>query len=156
MLKIMSNESFKISKTTVEKGFHLMRFQYKPPQRTTNLTEQQKSNWFNFCKIIRVWRFYNECNLPAISLMVYGAVEFEYTSGLVFDEGSIECIINRWNITESEMIDFLDDKYEKGEWLFSQDGARYHTSYTTKDWLETQGIYKWPANSPDLTPIEKF
>lgn len=84
------------------------------------------------------------------------AVELEYTSGHVFDEGSIECIINRGNITESEMIDFLDDKYEKGEWLFSQDGARYHTSYTTKDWLETQGIYKWPANSPDLTPIEKF
>ena len=38
MSKAMSNESFKIFKTTVAKGCHMMRYQYKPPQRTINLT----------------------------------------------------------------------------------------------------------------------
>lgn len=40
-----------------------------------------------------------------------------------------------------------------------QDGASVHTARTTKRWLQNKGIRmfnggEWPANSPDMNPIE--
>lgn len=42
-------------------------------------------------------------------------------------------------------------------WIFQQDGARCHTSRSTRDWLLNKDIDTldpWPANSPDLNIIE--
>ena len=41
---------------------------------------------------------------------------------------------------------------------FQQDGAKCHTATTTLLWLESQNIttFEWPANSPDLSPIEQI
>lgn len=41
--------------------------------------------------------------------------------------------------------------------FFQQDGATCHTSESTYNWMDEKGmtyLYKWPANSPDLNPIE--
>jgi transposase InsO family protein len=40
---------------------------------------------------------------------------------------------------------------------FQQDGARSHTARRTRSWLETNGIrtINHPANSPDVSPIER-
>jgi hypothetical protein len=41
--------------------------------------------------------------------------------------------------------------------IFQQDGATFHTSTTSKNWLDNQGIKyisDWPPCSPDLNPIE--
>ena len=43
--------------------------------------------------------------------------------------------------------------------IFQQDGARCHTASTTKRWFESMNIRLlegWPANSPDLSPIEQI
>ncbi|KAG1136082.1 hypothetical protein G6F37_013177 [Rhizopus arrhizus] len=43
------------------------------------------------------------------------------------------------------------------EVIFQQDGDTKHTSKLTKKWLADNGInyiQDWPANSPDLNPIE--
>ena len=40
--------------------------------------------------------------------------------------------------------------------IFQQDNNPKHTSRRAQEWLESQGInvFDWPAQSPDLNPIE--
>ena len=43
--------------------------------------------------------------------------------------------------------------------IFQQDGAPCHRAASTRRWFETQPVTlleKWPANSPDLSPIEQI
>lgn len=43
--------------------------------------------------------------------------------------------------------------------VFMQDGARAHTANITKEWLSENNVTvldDWPANSPDLNPIEEL
>ena len=45
--------------------------------------------------------------------------------------------------------------YEPGL-IFQQDNTRIYTAKLTHEWFETHRVYVegWPANSPDLNPIE--
>ena len=43
--------------------------------------------------------------------------------------------------------------------IFQQDGARCHPASSTRRWLESMNVRLldgWPANSPDLSPIEQI
>ena len=113
-----------------------------------------------------VWRRYGERNETAMSrrekfpksIMIYGAIGIDYKSTLVIVESSIDSDQYMSNILNSGMIDELDSNRGKGMWIFQQDGARCHTSRKTVKWLSSKCRYikRWPANSPDLNPIENF
>jgi DDE superfamily endonuclease len=52
----------------------------------------------------------------------------------------------------------FNKKLKNKRTIFMQDGARPHTSIATKNWLarnKVNHIDDWPANSPDLNPIEQ-
>lgn len=192
---ISRKKEINISKTTISRGCNLLRYHYKPPQRTINLTEIQKLNRVNFSKIMLsksfngevdlhsivfsdesrfilgddkqwVWRSYGEKNGTAVrktdkfppSLMIYGAIGKGYKSHLVFCETTIDSYCYRRNIEESGMIEHLDSERGRGKYIFMQDGARCHFAKDTINWLKNKCrfISKWPANSPDLNPIENF
>jgi hypothetical protein len=60
------------------------------------------------------------------------------------------------------VIEKMNDIHGPGGWVFQDDGASPHRARFTKGWLDercrnlTSGELPWPANSPDLNPIEQM
>ncbi len=54
------------------------------------------------------------------------------------------------------MLPSSDKLYGDADFIFQQDLAPAHTAKCTKSWFIDHGVtvLDWPANSPDLNPIE--
>lgn len=88
----------------------------------------------------------------SVSIMVYGAIGIGYKSKLVFCSNGVDALEYRNILEKSDMFKNL----EAGKYIFMQDGAPAHTSNITIPFLQKHCsfIKCWPANSPDLNPIE--
>ncbi len=54
------------------------------------------------------------------------------------------------------MLPSADKLYRDADLIFQQDMAPANTAKGTKSWFNDHGVtvHDWPANSPDLNPIE--
>ena len=59
-------------------------------------------------------------------------------------------------LQEAQLVEKLDEKFGQCGYSFMQDGATCHTSEKAMEWLRPKMkiVEGWPANSPDLNPIE--
>ncbi len=56
------------------------------------------------------------------------------------------------------MLPSIDQLFKDADFIFQQDLAPVHTAKSTKSWLNDHGVgvLDWPANTPDLIPIENL
>ncbi len=59
---------------------------------------------------------------------------------------------------EHFMLPSADQLFKDADLIFQQDLAPAHTAKSTKSWLNDHGVaaLDWPANSPDLNPIDNL
>ena len=89
-------------------------------------------------------------------LMVWGAVARGYRTPLISCSNHMDAREYVNVLQQSEMITKMRE-LRGDDWAFMQDGAPCHTSALTFSFLQREKVTLvpgWPANSPDLNPIE--
>lgn len=90
------------------------------------------------------------------SVMVWGSFSWGGKSSL--------CFVNH-RLNSARYIEILEDyllpsseRIAGRDFIFQQDNAPCHSSKLTNTWLKQQKlkVFKWPAYSPDLNPIENL
>ncbi len=78
----------------------------------------------------------------------------------------VHCVFLKTNVTapvyqyilEHFMLPSANQLFKDTDLIFQQDLAPAHTAKSTKSWLNDHsvGVLDWPANSPDLNPIDNL
>ncbi len=114
----------------------------------------------------RVWRKSGEAQNPCClkssvkfpqSLMIWAAMSSAGVGPLCFLKSTVNAAIYQ-EILEHFMLPSADKLYGDADFIFQQDLAPAHTAKGTKSWFNDHGVtvLDWPANSPDLNPIENL
>ncbi len=114
----------------------------------------------------RVWRKSGEAQNPCClkssvkfpqSVMIWAAMSFAGVGPLCFLKSTVNAAIYQ-EILEHFMLPSADKLYGDADFIFQQDLAPAHTAKGTKSWFNDHGVtvLDWPANSPDLNPIENL
>ncbi len=89
------------------------------------------------------------------SVMIWAAMSSAGVGPLCFLKSTVNAAIYQ-EILEHFMLPSADKLYGDADLIFQQDLAPAHTAKGTKSWFNDHGVtvLDWPANSPDLNPIE--
>ncbi|KAL1246915.1 hypothetical protein QQF64_034713, partial [Cirrhinus molitorella] len=114
----------------------------------------------------RVWRKRGEAQNPRFlrssvkfpqSVMVWGAMSSAGVGPLCFLRSKVNVAVYQ-EVLEHFMLPAADQLYGDADFVFQQDLAPAHSAKATSTWFKDHGIpiLNWPANSPDLNPIENL
>ncbi len=114
----------------------------------------------------RVWRKRGEAQNPRClkssvkfpqSVMIWAAMSSAGVGPLCFLKSTVNAAIYQ-DILEHFMLPSDDKLYGDADFISQQDFAPAHTAKGTKSRFSDQGVtvLNWPANSPDLNPIDNL
>ncbi len=114
----------------------------------------------------RVWRKSGEAQNPCClkssvkfpqSVMIWAAMSSAGVGPLCFLKSTVNAAIYQ-EVLEHFMLPSADKLYGDADFIFQQDLAPAHTAKGTQSWFNDHGVtvLDWPANSPDLNPIENL
>ncbi|KAL0153101.1 hypothetical protein M9458_051595 [Cirrhinus mrigala] len=114
----------------------------------------------------RVWRKRGEAQNPRClrssvkfpqSVMVWGAMSSAGVGPLCFLRSKVNAAVYQ-DVLEHFMLPAADQLYGDADFIFQQDLAPAHSAKATSTWFKDHGIpiLNWPANLPDLNPIENL
>ncbi len=91
------------------------------------------------------------------SVMVWGAMSSAGVGPLCFLRSKVNTAVYQ-EVLEHFMLPAADQLYGDADFIFQQDLAPAHSAKATSTWFKDHGIpvLNWPANSPDLNPIENL
>uniref|UniRef100_A0A3B5LXN8 Tc1-like transposase DDE domain-containing protein n=1 Tax=Xiphophorus couchianus TaxID=32473 RepID=A0A3B5LXN8_9TELE len=91
------------------------------------------------------------------SLMIWGCMSGKGTGEMTVVNSSINAQVYI-DILDSFLIPSIEQMFGDDEIIFQDDNASCHRAKTVKAFLEERHIQSmsWPANSPDLNPIENL
>ncbi len=113
-----------------------------------------------------VWRKRGEAQNPRClrssvkfpqSVMVWGAMSSAGVGPLCFLRSKVNTAVYQ-EVLEYFMLPAANQLYGDADFIFQQDLAPAHSAKATSTWFKDHGIpvLNWPANSPDLNPIENL
>ncbi len=90
------------------------------------------------------------------SVMICGAMSSAGVGPLCFLKTNVTAPVYQ-EMFAHFILPSADQLFKDADFIFQQDLAPVHTAKSTKGWLNDHGVgvLDWPANSPDLNPIEK-
>jgi transposase len=170
LTKLDIHSRIALSKPFVSEANRKKRLQWCMERRDWSVEDWRNIVWSDECSVEvggsrrkRVWRRPGERNLPdciqptfksgRTTVMMWGCFVGNKLGPLVLCPGSMNSE-KYCAVLEEHLVPFL--KKLKGNPLFMEDNAPIHKSQYTAAWKEDHNIetIKWPAQSPDLNPIE--
>ena len=90
--------------------------------------------------------------------MIWGCFTKNRLGPLVKLEGRITANVYIEEILEKHLLPFINSLGDEDDYIFQEDNAPIHTARVAKRWKEDNDITNlpWPAQSPDLNPIENI
>ncbi|KAF4648707.1 hypothetical protein FOL47_002890, partial [Perkinsus chesapeaki] len=161
-----------VSAETVRRFMRDLGAQYVKLKTTPPLTDTHKAARVSFSKQhlhsstdFRKWiwsdeksveQFKSKRALNGGGIMVWGAIRHDHTVALT--EVTVRMNSEVYQTVLSDHLLPYWDEFKACGIVFQQDNAPCHTSRSTADWFRARDINppRWPALSPDLSPIENI